>query len=55
MNFETEFTELAATVGSEKNAKSDGVLFTKKQWAFIIVVALLLAGGIELWLRASGL
>jgi hypothetical protein len=58
MNFGTEFTELAATVGSNKKDTSGDLnkyILTGKQWVLVIVAALILAGGIDIWLRASGL
>ena len=56
MNFGTEFTELAATIGSKKESeKDDDVFLTRKQWVLVILASLALAGGIELWLRASGM
>ena len=55
MNFGTEFTELAATVGSDKKGKGDDTFLTPKQWALVVAAGLLLALGLHLWLRASGL
>lgn len=60
MNFGTEFTELSATTGSDKTNKNDdgtcnSYILTAKQWVIVVVIALILAGGIDLWLRISGL
>jgi hypothetical protein len=56
MQFGTEFTELAATIGAKKNetGKTDDFLLTTKQWILVVATGIFLALGIDFWLALSG-
>jgi hypothetical protein len=55
MNFGTEFTELAATIGAKKDGKKDDCFLTPKQWALVIGAGVLLAIVINFFLVRSGI
>jgi hypothetical protein len=62
MNIGTEFTELAATIGSKKDGDEETttkpkneVFLTPKQWALVVLASAVLIGVLDFWINHIGM